>query len=165
MIHRAVVLVGTETGNAEDLAGELAVTLEGAGIETEVVDMEDANRGLLNGSRAVVVCTATHGLGELPDNSIDFFEALGEEWPDLEGVMYGVCGLGDSVYPDFCVAGRIWSHFLTDLGATEVVERYEIDGFPEQEAVEGACEWVERAVVKFDEFARERGQFGKGARA
>lgn len=154
-MDRTVVLVGTETGNAEDLAGELAITLEGAGVETEVVDMEGADPGLLNRSRAMVVCTATHGLGELPDNSIDFFETLGEEWPDLEGVMFAVCGLGDSMYPDFCEAGRIWSHFLTDLGATEVIERYEIDGFPEQEDIEGACEWVERAAERFDKLARE----------
>ena len=162
-MDRAVVLVGTETGNAEDLAAEFAVTLEGAGVESEVVDMEDAEPRLLNGSSAVVVCTASHGLGELPDNSIGFFEALGEEWPDLEGVMFAVCGLGDSVYPDFCEAGRIWSHFLADLGATEVIERYEIDGFPDQEDIEGACEWVEQAVERFDELAKKRGRSGKGS--
>lgn len=163
-MDQVVVLVGTETGNAEDLTGELAVTLEGAGIETEVVEMEDAYPGLLNGSRAVVVCAATTGLGDLPEHSIDFFEALGEEWPDLRGMMFCVCGLDDSIYPDFCEAGRIWSHFLTDLGATEVVERYEVDGFPDQEDVEGVCEWVERAMQRFDELAEQRGRSGKGAR-
>ncbi len=162
-MDQVVILVGTETGSAEALAGELAVTLEGAGIETEVVDMEDAYPGLLNGSRVVVICTATTGLGNLPENSIDFFEALGEEWPDLGGVLFCVCGLGDSIYPDFCEAGRIWSRFLADLGATEVVERYEIDGFPDEEDVEGACEWVERASQRFDELAEQRGRSGKGA--
>ncbi len=150
---QVVVLVGTETGSAKDLAGELAVTLEVAGIETEVVDMEDAFPGLLNVSRAVIICTATTGLGDLPENSMEFFEALGEEWPDLRGMMFCVCGLGDSIYQDFCEAGKIWSHFLADLGAMEVVERYEIDGFPDQEDVKGACEWVERAAERFDELA------------
>lgn len=163
MMDRVVILVGA--GNAKDLAGELAVTLEGAGVETEVEDMEYANPGLLNGSRAVVVCPATRGFGELPDSSTDFFEALGEEWPNLEGVMFAVCALGESIFPDFCGAGRIWSSFLTDLGATEVIERYEIDGFPGQEDVEGACKWVERAAVRFDELAKARGQSTKGTRA
>lgn len=160
-MDRAVVLVGTETGSAEDLAEELAAMLEGAGVEAEVVDMEDADPGLLDGGSAVIVCTATHGDGELPDNSVGFFEALGEEWPDLEGVMFCVCGLGDSVYPDFCEAGKIWSSFLADLGATEVVDRFEIDGFPEQEDVESAREWVERAAVRFDELAEELGLRGR----
>lgn len=152
----AVILFGTETGNAEELAQDLAAALAETGIEAEVVDMEDANPELLDGGRAVVVCTATHGLGDLPDNSVDFFEALGEEWPDLEGVMFCVCGLGDSLYPDFCEAGRIWSSFLKDLGATEVVERYEIDGDPDED-VESAREWVLEAAEKFASLAEERG--------
>ncbi len=56
-------------------------------------------------------------LGELSDNSIDFFEALEEVRPDLEGVMFAVCGLGDSISPDFCEGGRIWSRLLTEVGA------------------------------------------------
>lgn len=58
-MEEAVILVGTETGNAEDVAEELAVALEEGGVETEVVDMEDADPSLLDGSRAVIICTAT----------------------------------------------------------------------------------------------------------
>lgn len=157
-MNEVVILFGTETGNAEDLAEDLAATLAESGIEAEVVDMEEADPDLLlNGDRAVIVCTATHGLGELPDNSVDFFEALGEEWPDLQGTMFCVCGLGDSVYPDFCQAGRIWSHFLTDLGATEVVERYEIDDDPDEDDVEGAREWALKAAERFVALGEKRG--------
>ena len=156
-MDRAVVLFGTETGTAEDLAEDLAATLEEVGVEAEVVDMEDAQPRLLDGSRAVIVCTATHGDGELPDNSLDFYGMLEEERPDLSGVLYGVCGLGDNAYADFCEAGRIWSRLLSDLGATEVIERYEIDGFVEEEDIEGACEWVEEAAERFAELVEERG--------
>lgn len=157
-MDEAVILVGTETGNAEDVADHLATTLEELGIEPETVDMEDAEPSLLDGSRAVIVCTATHGIGELPENSLDFYERLEKDKPDLTRVMFCVCGLGDSVYPDFCEGGRIWSRLLSGLGATEVIERYEIDGFPEEEDIEGACEWVERVTVRFEEFAAESGQ-------
>ncbi len=75
-MDRAVILVGTETGTAEDLADELAAALGGAGVEAEVVDMEEAGSDLLDGSRAVIVCTATHGDGELPDNSLELYEGL-----------------------------------------------------------------------------------------
>lgn len=156
-MDEVVILVGTETGNAEDLAEDLAATLDELGIENEVVDMEEAEPGLLGGSRAVIVCTATHGLGELPDNSLDFYERLEKEQPDLSGVLFCVCGLGDSAYPDFCEGGRIWSRFLTELGAQEVIERYEIDGFPEEEDVVEACEWVEQAAERFRELVGERG--------
>ena len=157
-MDEAVILVGTETGTAEDVADHLAATLEELGIEPEVVDMEEAEPPLVDGSRAVVVCTATHGDGELPDNSWDFYERLGKEQPNLSCVLFCVCGLGDSVYADFCEAGRIWSRLLLRLGGTEVIERHEIDGFPEEEDIEGACEWVERAVGRFEEVTGERGQ-------
>lgn len=155
-MDKAVILVGTETGTAEDLAEELAVTLGDAGVEAEVVDMEEAETELLDGSRAVIVCTATHGDGELPDNSLDLYEKLERERPDLGGVLFCVCGLGDDAYADFCEAGRIWSRFLSELGAHEVVARYEIDGYPEEEDVRGACEWVEEAAERFEEVAAEK---------
>ncbi len=155
-MDEVVVFVGTETGSAEDVADHLAATLEELGIEPEVVDMEEAHPSLLDGSRAVIVCTATHGDGELPDNSWDFYEKLELEQPDLTGVFYAVCGLGDSAYPDFCEGGRIWGRLLSGLGATEVIERYEIDGFPEQEDMEGACAWVERTAGVFKEAVPER---------
>lgn len=152
----AVILVGTETGTAEDVADGLAAALEDAGVEVEVVDMEGADPGVVGGGRAVVVCTATHGDGELPYNSWDFFEALEEEKPDLGGVPFCVCGLGDSAYPDFCRAGKTWSGFLTGLGAREVVERHEIDGLVSDADVDGACEWVVRAAERFEKLAAER---------
>ncbi|MEW6638475.1 MAG: flavodoxin domain-containing protein [Actinomycetota bacterium] len=155
-MEETVILVGTETGNAEDVAEELAAALEEAGLGTEVVDMEGAEPELLDGNRAVIVCTATHGDGELPENSMEFYERLKEERPDLSGVLFAVCALGDSVYPDFCEAGKIWSRFLKELGATEVIERYEIDGLPEEEDFEGAREWVREAAERFCELANER---------
>ncbi len=157
-MDEAVILVGTETGSAEDVADHLASTLEELGIEPEIVDMEEAGPELLGGSRAVVVCTATHGDGELPDNSLGFYKKLEKERPDLGGVVFCVCGLGDSAYPDFCEGGKIWSEFLSELGAEEAIERYEIDGFPKEGDVEGTREWAERAAGRFEEFARERGQ-------
>jgi MioC protein len=156
-VDEAVILVGTETGTAEDVADHLASTLEELGIEPEVIDMEEAQPSLLDGGRAVVVCTATHGDGELPDNSMEFYERLEKERPDLTGVVFCVCALGDSAYADFCEGGRIWSEFLSELGAEEVIERYKMDGFPEEADIEGACEWVERAAGRFEEFAGERG--------
>jgi MioC protein len=156
-MERVLILVGTETGTAEDVAGEMAEALEGAGVGVEVVDMEDVGPGVFGGGRAVIVCTATHGDGELPENSVGLYEQLVEERPDLGGVAFAVCGLGDSAYPDFCAAGRIWSRTLGELGAEEVIRRYEIDGWPEEEDVEGAREWAGRAVERFRELVRGRG--------
>lgn len=153
-MDEAVILVGTETGTAEDIADELAEALGKAGIEAEVYDMEDVGPNIIDGSRALIICTATHGDGELPDNSTEFYEAMEDEGPNLSGVSFAVLVLGDSAYADFCEAGKIWSRFLNGLGAKEVVERYEIDGYPEGDDIEGAREWVSEAADKFAALVR-----------
>lgn len=150
-MDRTVVLFGTVTGTAEDLADELVEALEEAGTEAEAVDMMDAGADFFDEERAVVVCVATHGDGELPPDAMDFYEALGEARPDLRGVMFGVCGLGDSAYEDFCEAGRIMSRFLTELGAREVIERHEIDDFVGPEEIKAAREWTLQAAGLFRE--------------
>jgi flavodoxin len=71
--------------------------------------------------------------------------------------MFAVCGLGDSISPDFCEGGRIWSRLPTKLGATRVVERYEIDGDPDEVDVEGARKWVLKGAEKFTALAEKRG--------
>lgn len=154
-MEEAVILVGTETGTAEDIADELSAALSEAGIEAEIHDMEDVEPDVIDPSKALIICTATHGDGELPDNSTEFHEAIEDEGPDLSGVSFAVLVLGDSAYADFCEAGKIWSGFLKGLGAREVVERYEIDGYPEDDDVEGAREWVAEAAEKFAELVRE----------
>lgn len=156
-MDEAVILVGTETGTAEDIADELADALDGAGVEVEIMDLEDAETSVLDGGRAVVVCTATHGDGELPDNSFEFYEKLEKERPDLSDLPFAVCGLGDNSYEDCWEAGKIWSRLLGGLGAKEVIVRYEMDGFPNEENVEGAREWVEQAAERFAGLVEERG--------
>lgn len=148
-MDRAVILVGTETGNAEDVAEEIRETLEASGIEIEIVDMEDdAGLAPFDGSRAVFVCTSTYGDGELPDNSLGLHELLEEEGPDLDGLPFAVCALGDSVYPDFCEAGKTWSRTLAGLGGREWMERHEIDGDPTDEDLEAVRAWARGAAEK-----------------
>lgn len=153
-MERAVILVGTETGASEDVADELLGAVEEAGMGAEILDMEVARTDAFDGSRAVIICTSTTGDGELPENSIDLYEALEEGEPDLSGVVFAVCALGDEHYEDFCRAGKTWGEFLRKLGATEVQERYEIDGFPEDKDIDGAREWVAEASEKFTGLVR-----------
>lgn len=157
--ERAVVLFGTVTCTAENLAYELVDELQEAGLEAEAADMMDARADFFEEvreeNRAVVVCVATHGDGELPPDAMDFYEALREERPDLSGVAFCVCGLGDSAYEDFCEAGRFLSRFLAELGGREVMERHEIDGFVGEEEIAQAREWTVRAAATFKESVPE----------
>jgi len=142
-----LILVGTESGTAQMVAECLQEDLEKAGHAVEVVDDMSGTDPALATSEIVLVCTATHGMGELPANILPFADALEEAKPDLSHVRYGVIALGDQTYQDtFCFGGKIMDELFAGLGAERVGERLEIDActqpLPDEEAQRWAEEWV-----------------------
>lgn len=141
-----LILVGTESGNAQMVADTLQEELGRAGHSVEVRSEGDGLDGL-DGERVVLICTATHGLGELPDNIIPLHDALKAQRPDLSKLRYGVIALGDQTYNEtFCNGGKTMDRLFAELGATRIGERLEIDActqpLPDEDAVEWAREWV-----------------------
>jgi sulfite reductase alpha subunit-like flavoprotein len=136
-------LIGTVTGNAEQVARELATVFEYSGIPSTLVDMYDASPEIVQQHNAVLICTSTYGSGDLPDNAEPFYNALMEEKPDLAHVRFAVCALGDHGYdPYFCEAGKLFEQLFMYLGATPVADRFEIDGDPDEAIVEQAQAWA-----------------------
>jgi MioC protein len=149
-MSRVLILVGTETGNAEYIATELATALEFEELESSIVDMFDATPALVREHDQVIVCTSTHGDGDLPGNAERFYAALQREQPDLSHVRFTVCALGDHLYdPYFCEAGKTFESLFGRLGATNVIERFEIDGEPDTEQIEGAMSWALDVAAAF----------------
>lgn len=141
-----LILVGTESGNAQMVADTLQEELGRSGHTVEVRSEGDSLDGL-DGEQVVLICTATHGLGELPDNIIPLHDALKQQRPDLSKLRYGVIALGDQTYNEtFCNGGKTMDRLFAELGATRIGERLEIDActqpLPDEDAVEWAKEWV-----------------------
>jgi MioC protein len=142
-----LIIVGTESGNAEMCADHLAENLPALGHEVEVAADAAAGGVELGGRDVVLVCTSTHGDGELPDNIIPLAERLRQESPDLSHLRYGVIALGDQTYKaTFCNAGKEMDGLLAACGARKVGDRLEIDActqpLPDEEALNWAQEWV-----------------------
>lgn len=114
-----VVLFGSETGTAEEVADTIAEVLRDHDatvrdmIEYEVSEVD-------NGDFHVVICS-TYGSGELPTGAEPFYEALVDESPDLSGLKFALFGLGDMVYEDtFNRGGEIMAEKLIELGAEQI---------------------------------------------
>ena len=142
-----LIIVGTESGNAQMCADHLADNLPRLGHEIEVASDADAGNVELDGREVVLVCTSTHGDGELPDNIIPLADRLRNDSPDLGTLRYGVIALGDQTYQaTFCKAGKDMDALLAACGAQKVGERLEIDActqpLPDEEALSWAQEWV-----------------------
>ena len=148
MTQRVAILIGTMTGTAEMVAEEVAETLKGRGIDSELKMMEDLDPAVFHGGDVFLICTSTYGQGDIPDNARDFFAAIEAAQPDLSDVRYGVIGLGDSTYSQtFCFGGKRFDALLEKLGAQRVGELLLHDAadgsLPEEEAVGWAEGWAE----------------------
>lgn len=116
-MSRTVILFGTESGNAEMVAEDLELEVEG---EVTVEDMTDFELDELSADDFYILVCSTHGDGELPTGARPFFAALESAAPDLSGYTYAVFGLGDSSYETYSHGSEIIDEKLTELGAQRV---------------------------------------------
>lgn len=116
------ILYGTESGNAEMAAEDMANVLNLTGKETRVISMEDYEPIDLQNEEHVIFMTSTYGEGELPLTSAPFYSKLKELDLDLSELKFSAFGLGDSTYEHFNGAIHTFVKLLRDLGAEQVGE-------------------------------------------
>tara|TARA_Y100000768_G_scaffold110194_1_gene81041 strand:- start:237 stop:2411 length:2175 start_codon:yes stop_codon:yes gene_type:complete len=112
------IFFGSQTGNAEDLAGNTAKLAKKAGFVPKVIDMDGFNPAEFANYKRILIITSTWGEGDMPDNAEDLWIATNESNPSLSGVSFSVCAIGDTSYDEFCKAGTDWDEKFVSLGAT-----------------------------------------------
>lgn len=139
---RILILVGTESGNAQMVADALKPVLTAAGHKVDVTD-KAATVGDLEAHEVFLVVSATHGSGEIPTNILPLAETLERERPDLAGHRYGVIALGDRTYQDtFCGGGKKLDQVFASCGARRLGQRLEVDASSQPLPDEEALGWI-----------------------
>ena len=143
MSQLITIIVGTMTGTAEIVAEDVKAALEDDGHAVEQLPMDGLDAGVFRRPGVFLVCTSTYGHGDIPDNAQDLYDALMSGEPDLDGVAYGVIGLGDSTYADtFCEGGRRFDRLLAKLNACRVGQPLEHDAGDDELPEEAGVAWA-----------------------
>jgi len=145
------ILVGTMTGTAELVAGDIKKALEDKGHTAEVLLMDSLKADVFERPGAFLICTSTYGQGDVPDNARDFLADLQAVKPDLTGKLVGIIGLGDSTYQDtYNHGGKQFEDAMQSLNATIVGERMQHNAsggsLPEDDGIAWALDWVEQVA-------------------
>jgi MioC protein len=135
------ILFGTESGNSEMVAEEVAEVLGAQGISTTVRDLSDVTVDSL-GTAPFILVSSTYNEGDLPASAEPFYEALAAERPDLTGLRFAAFGLGDSTYEHYSKGVDTLRGLLLDLGARQVGDTGRHDASTGTSPVEPANEWA-----------------------
>ncbi|CAG8407036.1 unnamed protein product [Penicillium salamii] len=130
-VERSVlILYGSETGNAQEVAEELGALTERLRFTTHVSELNQCKPELLSSYMLTLFVASTTGQGDLPANARQFWKSLLlKKLPPtfLEGINFACFGLGDSSYPKFNWAIRKLYKRLLQLGANEIYPTGEAD--------------------------------------
>lgn len=149
--HRATVdillIVGSESGNAEMVADCVKDTLENLGHRVEL--FREGGLGALDFStrELVLLVSSSTGIGDIPQNIEPLYQEMLAERPNLSQIRYGLVGLGDRNYKESFLGGpKKWDALLTELGAQRIGDRLELDATdhpcPDEDAVAWVREWI-----------------------
>lgn len=143
-----LILYGTETGNAEMLAEDMATHLGSATLK----NMADAAPDDLAAERFAVVISSTYGEGELPSGARAFYETLTRQRPDLSHITFAAFSLGDqATYPEtFARGGAIWADLLEELGARRLGPLGVHDAAGADLAEDVALPWIDAILAEHE---------------
>ena len=125
---QALILYGTQTGTAEELAEQLHETLEGEGLSPRLENMFDISLETAKQYQSILILVSTWGDGDPPDDAEKFHEEL-KQAPSgsLAGRKFAVFGLGDTGYDAFNQCSKDFDSFFELAGAERLLPRVEAD--------------------------------------
>ncbi|KAK2144296.1 hypothetical protein LSH36_770g01014 [Paralvinella palmiformis] len=117
--RKLLVLYGSQTGTAQDVAETLARDGRRCHFNTRVMDMDSYKLSEMIHEKVIVFVVSTTGQGDPPDNMKLFWRfILRKNLPtdSLSAVKFAVLGLGDSSYQKFNFIGKKLHRRLLQLG-------------------------------------------------
>lgn len=123
--RRLVILYGSQTGTAQDVAENIAMQSRGSHFCATAQALDSyPTRNLIEEEVVLFICSTT-GQGEPPDNMKKFWRFIMRKnlpTDSLENLKFGVLGLGDSSYIKYNFIAKKLDRRLEQLGGNKFVE-------------------------------------------
>ena len=147
---KIAIFYGTETGNAEMLADDIATELEDQH-EATVANLADTAPDDLKAAELNVIVCSSYDDGDFPASAKPFVEKVQAEKPDLAGVRFAIFGLGDSEYADTYGFGSMKvAELLVAHGAEALGDRPVHDAAGDELPEDMALPWLEEIIASLD---------------
>lgn len=134
---KVLVAYVSMSGSTEEIAELLKGSVDESQHEITFEDLTMLEATDLENYEGLLIGSYTWGDGELPDEILDFYDAMDDI--DLNGKKVAVFGSGDTAYPQFCEAVSILENKLKERGAEVVVEGLRVEFTPDTEEETERC--------------------------
>jgi MioC protein len=147
------ILVGTVTGTAESVAQAIQMDCADRVDAIEVQLMDNLDIRVFDEDALFLICTSTHGAGDVPDNARALYDSLDTSPRYLGKLRYGIIALGDlgGHAATFCFAGKLFDERLQGLGAQRIGDIWCHDASdgsaPETDGVAWCRNWLALALA------------------
>ncbi len=126
------VVYASQTGTAEQLAWNTATILQSGGIKASVKNIAALDKVTLESAKKILFLVSTFGEGEAPDSARAFARKFLKSSSPLNQLQFGILGLGDKRYSDYCAFAAQVEQWLLANGASALFARIDVDNANEQ---------------------------------
>lgn len=139
------IFVGTVYGNSLAVAEEAQTIFVAQGHEVVIFDEPQLTdwQNYNQDDNVVLIITSTTGQGDLPDSITPLFYEIQEQLGYQPNLRYGIIGLGDSSYDNYCAASKRFAELLKEQSAKQVGELLLIDAIEQPVPEEFAQPWLQ----------------------
>lgn len=135
------IIVGSMLGGSEYVAEACEETLIALGHQV-ILHLQPKFEQINNKNQTWLICTSTHGAGDLPDNILPFVKDLKICTEDLSSIKFLTIGIGDTSYDTFCKAAVTIENILLSKGCNKLTSLKKIDMSENIDPEAIAKEWI-----------------------
>ncbi|MDF0726359.1 flavodoxin domain-containing protein [Cytobacillus sp. S13-E01] len=141
---KAAIVYTSVTGNTNELVDVISEFFKNYTIHVQTYKIHECPLEQLEEFDVIAIGTYTWGEGQIPREMVSLYKAI--ESGNLENVITGVFGTGDSFYPKYCGAVDEFRDML--FVHTELVVTLKVELFPQKEDIERCKLFVDRLMKR-----------------